>query len=235
MEGVKAAFNDKVDEVERYFLFLQSTLEKEVHLLVPSNGSDKTFRVDEELKKILKANTFLILYNLVESTVRTAIEEIFERLRHDQRSYQHIREELKQLWIRDGLKGVERSGGSPHKYRVVAKSLVENAIRNNTVNFDVDNLPISGNIDANEIRNLAKKFGFSEKTHWRAKGGETLLTVKDRRNRLAHGNISFGECGRDFDGKELMRIKSEVIIYLRSFIRNVEKYLAKKQYENSTS
>ena len=104
-----------------------------------------------------------MLYNLMESTVRTAIDEIFDRVRREGNSYVQVREELRTLWIRDGLFDLERSGGGKETYRQLARALVEKAVQNLTIEFDVGKLPISGNIDAREIRKLAKLFGFSEK------------------------------------------------------------------------
>ena len=57
-----------------------------------------------------------------------------------------------------------------------------------------------------------------------------MLTVKDNRNDLAHGNKSFGEVGRDYDVSRLVEIKVEVVEYLTELIENIENYLANQQY-----
>ena len=57
-----------------------------------------------------------------------------------------------------------------------------------------------------KITEFATKIGFSMRVHYSAGNGEKLHQVKTRRNNLAHGNISFSECGRDFTLEELVNI-----------------------------
>ncbi|MDY6993463.1 MAG: MAE_28990/MAE_18760 family HEPN-like nuclease [Pseudomonadota bacterium] len=65
------------------------------------------------------------------------------------------------------------------------------------------------------------------------RGGSKLLTVKTQRNQLAHGNISFSECGRDHTFIELNNIKNEVINYLEDILNNIENYIDNKAYKKT--
>jgi hypothetical protein len=49
------------------------------------------------MTKILKANGFLLLYNLAESSIKKAIEEIYVELNNKTVTYEDIREELKKV------------------------------------------------------------------------------------------------------------------------------------------
>lgn len=78
MQNVLLDFNRRVQDVDDYFIFLES-LEKQTTQLafLDTTGKYQIKILDSELAKTLKANGFLLLYNLVESTMRNAIESIF--------------------------------------------------------------------------------------------------------------------------------------------------------------
>lgn len=107
---------------------------------------------------------------------------------------------------------------------------------------------VSGNVDAREIRKLAKGYGFNHpkapqiQQHANRIGysmmaptsgslvGDALLTVKTHRNKLAHGSTSFADVGRDFTHDDIVRIKCEVIAYLDAVLQNVSEYLSDQRY-----
>jgi len=96
--------------------------------------------------------------------------------------------------------------------------------------FDSEKL-ISGNLDAKEIRKIAKSYGFSYETNARiTKDGNKLLTVKNKRNDLAHGISSFCDCGKDYTIEELLKIKQEIIFYLKEILQNIEQYINTESY-----
>ena len=74
MQTVLLDFHTRVQEVNQYFEFLEMLIqEKTKSPMSADNGEQKITAIDPELAKILKANAFLLLYNLVESTMRNAI------------------------------------------------------------------------------------------------------------------------------------------------------------------
>ena len=90
----------------------------------------------------------------------------------------------------------------------------------------------SGNIDAKEIRNTARKYGFSDITnHLITKNGEKLATTKSKRNDLAHGFISFQECGKDYTIQDIISIKEETLKYLEGILKNIETFLTNEDYK----
>ncbi len=66
----------RVSEIKIYFDFMLASVENN--------------ETNEELAKILKANGFLMLYNLIESTVRNAIEEIHVAFSGDNLKFSEI-------------------------------------------------------------------------------------------------------------------------------------------------
>jgi hypothetical protein len=108
--------------------------------------------------------------------------------------------------------------------------IIEKALNEAILEFSEENFPLSGNIDARKIREIAEQYGFSAKTHKLTKGGEKLEIVKKLRNALAHGDISFSECGRDYTVAELKEIRKQVIWYLRNILKNIERYIEDKRF-----
>jgi len=56
------------------------------------------------------------------------------------------------------------------------------------------------------------------------------LTVKTKRNSLAHGDESFDEAARDLTLEDLEKIKSEVLIFIEDAIKGMELYYNNKLY-----
>ena len=67
-----------MDEIEIYFSFLEDTVNRTPQLFYPDTKVYKP--IAQEMTKILKDNGFLLLYNLVESSITKAIEEIYVEL-----------------------------------------------------------------------------------------------------------------------------------------------------------
>ena len=66
----------------------------------------------------------------------------------------------------------------------------------------------------------------------KSRGGIVLETVKERRNDLAHGTLSFAECGRDYSIKDLGEIKDQAVLFLRGLLAGMKQYYDEKQYQS---
>jgi hypothetical protein len=81
MQTVLLDFNTRVEEINGYFLFLEELLNETMKLAILEDSKQTIRAIDSKLAKTLKANGFLLLYNLVESSMRNAIEAIFDELK----------------------------------------------------------------------------------------------------------------------------------------------------------
>jgi len=215
-------FTERSKEVSKYFIFLKSLEQSTTKLSMScKNNSSKIKDIDPELLKTLKASGFLLLYNLVEATMRNVIEAIFDELKSEGISYDQIRPELKKIV----LKNLKRRNPD-----ALFSSITAISVDIITAGFDKENL-FSGNIDGRKIKSTAVEYGFSHSTDYKKTGdGSDLLTVKTNRKDLAHGLKSFAEVGRDKTADELLEIKSKVIRYLKQILQNIETYLDNKEY-----
>jgi len=217
--GLFQDFNERSKEVSKYFIFLKNLEQEAIQLSMKENSKVKT--IDSELLKTLKASGFLLLYNLVEATMRNAIEAIFDELRDKRVSYDNIKPKLKKIILKNFKKR------NPDD---IVRSITDISLDIITVCFDRQDL-FSGNVDGREIKKTAEKYGFSHRTNGSKTGnGNDLLTVKTNRNDLAHGFKSFSEVGRDKSADELLEIKNKVLRYLRQILENIEQYLSDQEY-----
>jgi len=227
MNTVLLDFNTRAQEVDDYFIFLHGLIKQTTKLSVAdSAGQDQIQSLNPELAKTLKANGFLLLYNLVESTMRNAIEAIFDEFKNQAISFDQLKPEIKMIVLQN-LKN-----RSPKKIHLQINQISIDII---TATFEREEL-FSGNVDARLIKEIAEKYGFSCKTEpTKTKDGQNLLVIKRNRNDLAHGVKSFEEVGRDQTIEELLEIKEEVIEYLRQILENIKTYLDNQEYLDVTT
>jgi hypothetical protein len=219
-------FNERSKEVSKYFMFLKSLEQGTTKLSMEGkDGNPKIKEIDPELIKTLKASGFLLLYNLVEATMRNAIEAIFDELKSKGVSYDEITPKLKKIVLRNLQKQ------NPNKVSSIITAISLDII---SAGFDKQKL-FSGNLDGKRIRETAEEYGFSHLTNYAKTGnGSDLLTIKSNRNDLAHGFKSFAEVGRDQTADELLQIKNQTVRYLKEIMKNIEQYLLNKQYLDSS-
>lgn len=230
MNSVILDFNTRVKEVDDYFIFLKKLIRNEIKLaVIDSNGEYKISSLDLDLAKTLKANSFLLLYNLIESTMRNAVEAIFDEFKSKGISFDKIKPEIK-ITILQNLQTCIKSSSVKNIHSKISQISIDII----TATFERERI-FSGNVDAKVIRETAEKYGFSHSTDcYKTKNGKNLLVVRENRNHLAHGIKSFEEVGRDKTIEELLEIKEEVVEYLRQILKNIEGYLYNKEYLDST-
>lgn len=236
-------FQSRVDEIEAYFNFIGSVDTGAILLLTSDNATSAYSTIEQaNLLRTFRASAFLLLYNLMESTVTNAIQAIFDELEIQGVSFDDCSEQVR-IVILGNLKD--------HKTKEIAasfNSIATDIVRKTFRREDV----VSGNVDARKIRDLAADYGFEHPRvplvrhqatlrgyvsllpagETLAGDGSKLLDVKNRRNKLAHGSSSFGEIGRDYTHSDMVRIKCEVVAYLDAMIFNVSDYIASQRYRN---
>lgn len=220
MQTVLGDFKKRAKEVTDYVVFIKDLEDQKIKI----SNNKKLSQIDIELLKTLKATAYLLLYNLIESTMRLAIEYIFDEIIEKNVSFDNLREELKKLiWQNIKNKSVDQ----------LTKNI--NNVVTDIINASFDSSKLfSGNVDAKVIKETAKIYGFSDKTDDdKTRGGVDLLSIKTKRNDLAHGWKSFNDLGKDATGENLVEISKRVIEYLRQILKNIEQYLSKEEYLES--
>ena len=229
MAGISFVFKDfkeRSEEASKYFIFLQNLEQGKIKLVEEIPGNNKAQERDKVLENTLKASAYLLLYNLIESTMKNAIEAIFDELQNQGVSFDDIRPELKKIIL------VNLKRRNPDKILDEIQDISLDIVK---VGFNREEL-FAGNIDSKLIRETAKKYGFYSPTDdKKITNGEDLYLVKNNRNDLAHGSKSFTEVGKEKGADELIKIKNQVVEYLEGILKKVETYIDKQEYLDLTN
>ena len=111
MKNFILEFHNNVQEVNDYFEFVK-LIDNLPKLALPHKT---TYNIDREIQKVLKANCYLILYNLIEGSIRTGIEAIFMTLSQQNLTYAQVNHPIKQIRSEERRVGKEcRSRWSPY-------------------------------------------------------------------------------------------------------------------------
>ncbi len=94
MQAIYDMFNERVEEINLYFEAL-----KELDSESFQRTENAQHYYNDNFIKILKANTLLMIYNLVESTVMGGILEIYDRVRQEGLTYAGVCSEIKDIWF----------------------------------------------------------------------------------------------------------------------------------------
>ncbi len=228
MDSTKADFTKRKEEVGEYFSFLKIlNMNDSVSLEYkdPVDKTNKNFPIERRLQTIFIANTFLLLYNLVESTIRNSITEIYIKIKEDKVSYQNLSGQMKKIWLRKTRKSlVERGRNNGIEGEI--SGIIDNIIKKEIIELTINDTRISGNIDAQRIRELAKENGFDI-----VKDGSILKNIKEKRNFLAHGNQTFDDIGKNITYKDLDKYREDTFSYLTQVIQNIETFIEKQEYK----
>ena len=179
---------------------------------------------------ILKACAFLLIYNLVESSVRSAFEEVYSHVEQDGSSFSGLTADIQRLWLAQQFSDAPPDSANRNTYLDISKRLANDIAAAKPLSMDARKRPISGNLDADQIRELCRRHGSVLSVSKWAKGGVELGTVKIQRNALAHGLKSFVECGREYEITDLRRILLQTTHFLKGFLASVDRYQKGKHF-----
>jgi hypothetical protein len=231
MKWVFDEFQERVEETNKYFDFI--TIVESHNSTIADLKSDGSlidvYKFDLDLTRILKANAFLLLYNLVESTVINGIFEIFNSIKNEGVSYQKISTELKKVWLEMKLNYDKKIAKETMVNQIIL--LFEDIMDLAIVEIEKKQIKFQGNLDADRIFTLAKMYGITNHPTYRQDTiGEAFKEIRLKRNSLAHGDLTFKECGKDFTIQQITEYKNHIVGYLDLTLKNIEVYITNKEF-----
>lgn len=233
MNVLTETFEERLQEIDAY-LDLLDVLERQVRLGPPKLGETP---VTSAQQRILYSGVYLQLYSLVEATATRCVEAVAAAAAAEGRWYPgDLSDNLRREWVR-------------WKARTHRDLNYDNRLQSalNLCDIFVKALPIApwevergrrGNWDDEEIRDITSRLGIELRISKEAYEGikrpfrdekGPLALVKNLRNRLAHGSISFVECGEGVTVSDLRDLKQRTELYLREVIEAFRTYI--KGYE----
>lgn len=207
----------EIDKILDLILFIDKT-----DIVIDKNGFE--FSIDSSLVKTTKGTVYLLLYSLVEATMRGAVVAIHDDITSSSAGFDELREELQYKIIhrarRDKIAIPEILRGTSGD---ISLGLHKATLKNQDL--------FAGNIDRDEIKKVAEIYGFSHNTEYINTGhGEQLDKVKRNRNDLSHGNKTFSVVGGELSIEELRDFSSKVISYMYEISDNIVDSLNGKLY-----
>ncbi len=218
MNSTLLLFEDRVSEIEFYYSIMVEI----------ENGSGKVQTIDNSrFQRILKSNLLLMLYNLVEACVASGLMEIYESVKNSQIGYNELIDEVRMIWSNYEIGQLHLSGAGRKTYEEKVQTIINQVLLNQPIILHRENRRFGGNLDARAIRELCDKHCIR---YVASDDGGCLRTVKDKRNNLAHGDESFGDCARDMTLTDLEHIKDEVQKFIKGILDGMKVYYDNKCY-----
>lgn len=233
---IREEFDKRVAEINSFYEILSIIELENPHISANKieDGSVVEAKLQINSSKIdtLRSTTYLLLYNLIESTVYNSVISIFDEISDKGLKYFDIVEDVQKFWLNNMYKHDDKK-----KKETIIETIMNVAIQifNDTIVLASNEINYGGSLDAKTIFATAKSMKidignvyeiYDENTH-----GQTLKEIKQKRNWLAHGEKSFIEVGSTSSFGQLEEAKSNVFYFLSKFISAVESYIAKQQYK----
>ena len=147
MDNAKNDFDYRKIEVEDYFSFLK-IINDDATLIKYVNGAEIVEKkISNKLQTMFIANAFLILYNLIESTVKNSIVEIYNKIKEDKNSYENLSENLQKIWINQKIDNLKEGTYNHDTLLKTIQNIAKNVLAKETIALSKDDINISRNIN----------------------------------------------------------------------------------------
>ncbi|SDA25479.1 MAE_28990/MAE_18760 family HEPN-like nuclease [Sphingomonas sp. NFR15] len=236
MSDLSDRFDERFGEITAY-LELIDGIEKLVQSGVPRLGENGP-PVTAPQQRILNSSVYLQLYNLVEATITNCLDAVSKvAMRRAEWAPGDLTAELRREWVRYIARTNLPAG--PDKRLEDAIGLCDHLVAALPIaEFDIEKGG-GGNWDDNAIKKIASRIGFDLRVS-RAVEREvkrkvrndlgSLALIVDLRNALAHGRLSFVDCGQDDSAAELRKLAGRVAAYLREVIAAFDLFIKEHRY-----
>lgn len=189
-----------------------------VYRILKKESKEGSYLAKVEYQVILKSSILLMLYNAVEGTMSSIMERFFDSIQDEDISLDKMNDTLKNLFYGYHLKTIKeikdlRKFKKYDEFSIYSVSYKE---------MDKQHKFFSGNLDAKEIKKVLKLIGISTNDAFKE---SALKEIKDKRNALAHGEISFSEASQKYTNRELLGICVKTYFFLKKTIDLCEKAL----------
>ena len=229
METIREEFNTRKREIDSYVSFL-NILQENAHM---KDEIKKAENIDYiSLSTMLKAHVLLLLYNLMESTLRNCLCKTHENIMNDGVKYSRLSEHVQKILLMYYVNKINVKGTLGNAVDDVHSFI--GCVDDKKI-FDVTYEELvkayqlySGNLDSKKLKGVLNKYGIQFDINC-----PSLKYIKDNRNILAHGEKTFEEVGRDLSMQRIVELKNKTIPYMEEIIKSFECYLQKKNYLNN--
>lgn len=226
MSLISSLFDKRLDDIEDSFKFLCffDSLEPWKNETLLHSSTEATLDVTQVMQSCNKAQFLLLLYNLVEATIYNCIIQIYDAILDEELKCKDLSNDLQELCISYLKKSEKSFANLPREEQL-----------NTLAHFNDTTVNIQGNLDLRKIVEVIEKHGCKLSSLInRDEVGNSFYIVKQQRNDLAHGNVSFSECGSKYLLSDLQQYKNHIISTLRIILQQVDDFILQKKYKNQS-
>lgn len=234
-DEISGAFDARVKEIDCLFQLLKDIDSKIKDGKLKSSGLEN---LTPEAHRVMISGLILQLYNLVEGIMTISLNVISNKIMENE----VIHASMLNDYLRDEL---IRFVGKTHKQTLTPENRLlasRELIQlfgdgHNLTPFEIERA--SGSWDDIQIYSIGKRIGLKLKT---SRGVSRSIKSKIRddlcplkllatlRNNLAHGNISFEQCGSGWSISDIEALKVIVVEYIKEVVGSFSLYLENKEY-----
>ena len=210
----------------------------------------KTTPPDPQPLVTQRAATLVMEYTWIEATITEALRAVIRKVKNDQVRTENLNQSLKYRFLAvqtaDSMPNLEKLAQFITKIQRLSAFLDGEAIPSESsfppAKYVKSLMEKSGNIDHEAIKKICKYLGlkFDKKIHEHyteqkalTRAQECLTGLKNDRNRLTHGEVSFKELGANRTEKDLTETFRIIDEYLYAILDIFNEYLENQEYLNS--
>lgn len=238
MIALREIYNCRKEEIDNFIEVIKFLECKEQEKDDDGSEFDKFFHCQnginlsyQSLINILKSNVSLMMYNLIEFTVANLMECIYDKIKSNNLSYSDVNNLIKKLWTKTILKATNDPNASFNTFVKKNEEIITKIINNAVIELKArDTLP-AGNLDGITIRETFENHGIAVNTSSSNYRPDILNSIKEKRNNLAHGTVSFVEALRDDSILDIEDNEKFISNFLEEVISLVAHYLSTESYK----
>ncbi|MDD3252666.1 MAG: MAE_28990/MAE_18760 family HEPN-like nuclease [Lachnospiraceae bacterium] len=185
----------------------------------------------QSLINILKSNVSLMIYNIIEYTVSNLIDSIYDEIRINHLSYIDVNESIRALWRKAILKAANDPKANFNTFLRKNEEIIDGILNNSIIEMHSRNTLPAGNLDGKTIKETFELHGIQVKTSSRYYRPDILEGIKESRNNLAHGSVSFVDAVRTDSIEDIKHNEEFAVAFLEELIETVETYLSQQNFK----
>lgn len=224
------AFDERVEEIDAYIKLLEA-IERSAQAGPPEIDGEV---VTARQQRMLYSAVFLHLYNLVEATATWCVSAVTTAtISSGTWTVDQLESLLRKEWVRTTARTHDIL--HPNKRHTASIDFCDLLLQGGYISeWDIEKGG-GGNWDIASIETISERIGCAlhispdvsraAKRHFRDEKN-SLLYIKDLRNQLAHGSISFEQSGENLTVDDLKELKERTVNYLEEVIQSFSTYVS---------
>lgn len=245
MKELKEVLEEYKKEIQEYMSFIDA-------INLASNNGDpllsrgehtEPFTINSTLVRIVYANTYLLLYNYIESTITKLLKLLSEKIISENKKIYHFNDNIQREWLKCILDTNNLEMKSENRLKR-GLNIIAHFLNGEFYDFEISKTG-GGNLNNDIIEKIAKNLGIklrltnevnkklyllNGRAYDKDEKDSCIKEITRLRNKLAHGELSFSECGKDILPEHLKALIIFVFDYIDNVIDSFKTYIDNHGY-----